>query len=66
MKLIFEPHNGFGGDDPNGEPWPFGYISEGPGKPVFELHACLATTGQMFEAIEQMLGHQQRPEGSPK
>lgn len=35
--LIFEPHNGFGGHDPYGMPWPFGYISEGPGQPIFEL-----------------------------
>lgn len=35
--LIFEPHNGYGSLDPDGEPWPFGYISRGVGKPVFEL-----------------------------
>jgi hypothetical protein len=38
-KLTFEPHNGYGRKDPDGEPWPFGYISEGDGlpMPVFEL-----------------------------
>lgn len=35
---IFEPHNGFGGATPDGDPWPFGYISEKPGRPIFELH----------------------------
>ena len=36
-EFIFEPHNGYGHLDPDGEPWPFGYISRGVGKPVFEL-----------------------------
>ncbi|MEA3044545.1 MAG: hypothetical protein QOH47_2383 [Sphingomonadales bacterium] len=40
-SLIFEPHNGFGRVDPYGEPWPFGYLSEGPGAPVFELSVPL-------------------------
>lgn len=35
--FVFEPHNGYGAKDPDGEPWPFGYISEGYGRPLFEL-----------------------------
>ena len=41
-KLCFEPHNGFGGRDPDGDPWPFGYISTSPTpQPVFELRTFL-------------------------
>lgn len=35
--FVFEPHNGYGAKDPDSEPWPFGYISEGYGRPLFEL-----------------------------
>lgn len=35
--LIFEPHSLFGLNDPDGNPWPFGYVSEGIGRPIFEL-----------------------------
>lgn len=34
--LRFEPHNGYGGNDFHGEPWPFGYISDA--QPIFELN----------------------------
>lgn len=38
----FEPHNGFGGKDFDGEPWPFGYISTSPTpQPIFELRPLL-------------------------
>lgn len=38
----FDPHNGYGGKTPDGEPWPFGYIIEiGPSgtlpTPLFEM-----------------------------
>lgn len=46
--LIFEPHNLFGTKDPEGEPWPFGYISEADtpnrvSSPIFELSPVLGT-----------------------
>lgn len=45
--LIFEPHAGFGGKDPDGNPWPFGYIStDNPRVPVFELSVIFAFPGQ--------------------
>jgi hypothetical protein len=41
-ELRFEPHNGYGAVDPDGEPWPFGYISTAPTPmPVFELGVVL-------------------------
>jgi len=41
-ELQFEPHNGYGGNDPDGDPWPFGYISTAPVPiPVFELNVVL-------------------------
>lgn len=39
--MVFEPHAGFGTKDPDGNPWPFGYLSDRPGRPVFELNAIL-------------------------
>ena len=37
-KWIFEPHNGYGTRDPDGEMWPFGYFSlTEPIDPIFEL-----------------------------
>lgn len=43
---VFEPHNGYGRMAPDGEPWPFGYISEkgvraGLPSPLFELRPVL-------------------------
>jgi hypothetical protein len=38
---IFEPHNGYGGEDPDGEPWPFGYVSTNKHTPIFELSPIL-------------------------
>lgn len=35
--MIFEPHNGFGSMGLDEQPYPFGYISEGVGRPIFEL-----------------------------
>lgn len=47
----FEPHNGFGSDDPDGEPWPFGYISEDrPGSPIFELSPLLGHPAEQLYA----------------
>lgn len=37
LPLRFEPHNGFGSDDPDGDPWPFGYLSTSHPVPIFEL-----------------------------
>ncbi len=33
----FEPHNGYGRKDPDGTPFPFGYISTSFPSPIFEL-----------------------------
>lgn len=40
-KLIFEPHGGFGRKDPDGNPWPLGYISIDTPQPIFELGVFL-------------------------
>lgn len=37
MSYIFEPHGGYGTCDDEGTPFPFGYLSDAPGQPVFEL-----------------------------
>lgn len=64
MKLTFEPHNGYGRKDPDGEPWPFGYLSEGDGlpSPVFELtpvlqrpYEELLAFARLFEAAPDLL-----------
>jgi hypothetical protein len=40
--MIFEPHNGFGSRDPDGDLWPFGYISNDlRHMPIFELTPIL-------------------------
>lgn len=44
-KWIFEPHNLYGTDDPDGLPYPVGYISEGIGQPVFELRDVVRHLG---------------------
>lgn len=38
----FEPHAGFGGNDPDGQLWPFGYISAQGPTPIFELSPIIA------------------------
>lgn len=49
LSIQFEPHNGFGGNDPDGEPWPFGYISTAPlPLPIFELRPTFAFTTEEF------------------
>lgn len=41
-ELQFEPHNGYGTNDPDGDPFPFGYISTAPAPlPIFELNVFL-------------------------
>lgn len=40
MPWIFEPHGAFR-SGLEGDDWPLGYISEGPGKPVFALHEVI-------------------------
>lgn len=39
-EWIFEPNGGFRSNIGD-EPWPLGYISEGPGNPIFELNEVL-------------------------
>jgi hypothetical protein len=56
-NLIFEQHNGYGGLDPEGEPWPYGYISEKAGVPIFELRVIFNTPpGELREIVKQMIG----------
>lgn len=39
---VFEPHCGYGKSNPEGEPYPFGYLSVGPLiMPVFELRQVI-------------------------
>jgi hypothetical protein len=71
-KLQFEPHNGYGTVDMDGEPWPFGYISTSPTPiPVFELNVILkhpralledlaikmAAAPEMFAAASEVLNY---------
>jgi hypothetical protein len=39
QELRFEPHDGFGHEDPDGVPYPFGYISDA--QPIFGLNVIL-------------------------
>lgn len=70
MPFIFEPHGGFGSNDPDGKPWPFGYISnDNPRSPVFELSIVLgfpddiltgvatqmAAASDLMEALDDLL-----------
>jgi hypothetical protein len=52
---LFEPHNGFDGLDPDGEPWPFGYISTSARYPIFELNPPLAFPVEQLEATAILL-----------
>lgn len=38
-SLKFEPHNGFGGNDLDGDPWPLGFITAT--FPIFELQVTI-------------------------
>lgn len=59
MKLIFEPHNGFGANDPEGNPWPLGYISEAPGRPIFEPRPIFEqSVPVLMEIVQQMIRDQ--------
>jgi hypothetical protein len=40
-KITFEPHRGYGSKDPDGNPWPFGYVSTETPTPIFELNVFL-------------------------
>lgn len=51
----FEPHNGYGGKDPDGEPWPFGYISTAHPSPVFELRPVLVQSREELLAIAEAM-----------
>lgn len=51
----FEPHGGFGGKDPEGEPWPFGYISTDFPVPIFELRTILEYPREELRAAADLL-----------
>lgn len=68
----FEAHGGYGSDDFDGEPWPFGYISTSPTpQPVFELNVVLgfdaeelralalkmAAAAEIFAELKRMIDH---------
>lgn len=55
-KLIFEPHGAFRSKIAD-EDWPFGYLSEGPGRPVFALHEVAGdkTPKQLSEAADEIV-----------
>lgn len=55
--IIFEPHNGFGGNDPNGEPWPFGYISTSHPTPLFELRHVLEIPEDELRKYAELFVH---------
>jgi hypothetical protein len=38
-SLIFQPHNGFGDNDPDGNPWPLGFITAT--FPIFEMQVVM-------------------------
>lgn len=56
---LFEPHGGFGSLDPDGDPWPFGYISEtapnGVPSPIFELDVVIGRPVEQYEATARLL-----------
>lgn len=53
--LTFEPHNGFGGKTPDGDMWPFGYLSTvGPRVPVFELNVIVNWSPKVLLAYAHM------------
>jgi hypothetical protein len=59
---LFEPHNGYGAKDPDGEPWPFGYISTAHPSPIFELstplvfpHEELVANARLIAAAPDLL-----------
>lgn len=46
--LTFEAHGGYGGLDPDGNPWPVGYITEVGGLPILEVTSvCVASTADV-------------------
>ncbi|MPT23935.1 MAG: hypothetical protein E2577_13645 [Starkeya sp.] len=67
-SLKFEPHNGFGGNDPDGNPWPLGFITAGS-FPVFELQdvmghpkareiaVAMSAASEMLEALKTTAGN---------
>lgn len=55
--LIFEPHGGYGARDFNGDPWPFGYISEDTSAhrlPIFELSTILERPAEELRAYARL------------
>ena len=57
--MIFEPHNLYGERDPDGNAWPFGYISneDTPNKvplPIFELAAMFASRDTLTQTAQLM------------
>ena len=54
-RIVFEPHNGFGGDF-CGEEFPFGYIShESPRMPIFELDVIVGDDFEMMHATAEKM-----------
>jgi len=53
---VFEPHTGFGRIAPDGEPWPFGYIStDSPRAPIFALSPVFVIDyAEMVDAARKM------------
>lgn len=53
---IFEPHGGYGSDDPDGEPWPFGFVSTaGAPAPIFMLSPILGFGANLLEAAARRM-----------
>ena len=57
--MIFEPHNLYGERDPDGNAWPFGYISDDTTSnqvplPIFELTAMFAGRRTLTETARLM------------
>lgn len=54
-RFIFEPHGGYGTNDPDGDPWPFGYISvvtgDGIPQPLFELNFVISWAPEKVDRL---------------
>lgn len=54
LQMTFEPHAGFGSDTPDGEPFPFGYISTSQTPmPVFELNVLLDIDPEQLRRVAE-------------
>ena len=52
---VFEPHGGFGANDPDGNPWPFGYISTSHPSPIFQLDVILGWPSDELTANARLI-----------